>query len=588
VKKVLIYLKKYIKETIFAPLLKMSEALLELFVPIVIANIVDVGISSGTDYIIKQCLILLALGALGLLFSVSAQYMSARAAVGMATDLKADLFRHIQSFSYAEHEKIGASTLITRMTSDINQVQSGVNLTLRLFLRSPFIVFGSMIMAFTLDVKSALVFVVCIPLLSVVVFSVMAVTIPKYKNVQEKLDSLLLTTRENLSGVRVFRAFCKEQDEIENFNEKNSVLNIAQRAVAKISSLTNPLTFIIVNISAVVLIWIGAIRVDSGDISQGTVIALYNYMAQILVELIKLANLIVSITKSIASAGRISKVFEVQDSTVDSETVIDKFDFKSKIAVQFKDVSFKYPDSSENSLQNISFVANTGETIGIIGGTGSGKTTLVNLISRFYDITGGELEIFGKPVTSVTEKFLRDNIAIVPQKAELFKGSIRDNIKMGKMVATEEELNTALKISQAEEFVLKKDGELDYQIEQYGKNLSGGQKQRLAIARAIIKNAPILILDDSASALDLATDAKLRKALKELPQNPTVFIVSQRVSAVMNSDKILVLDDGELVSSGTHDELLKNSDVYKEICNSQFGGEEQWIWKNKPLKDCFQ
>lgn len=574
-KKVLIYLKKYIKETIFAPLLKMSEALLELFVPIVIANIVDVGISSGTDYIIKQCLILLALGALGLLFSVSAQYMSARAAVGMATDLKADLFRHIQSFSYAEHEKIGASTLITRMTSDINQVQSGVNLTLRLFLRSPFIVFGSMIMAFTLDVKSALVFVVCIPLLSVVVFSVMAVTIPKYKNVQEKLDSLLLTTRENLSGVRVFRAFCKEQDEIENFNEKNSVLNIAQRAVAKISSLTNPLTFIIVNVSAVVLIWIGAIRVDSGDISQGTVIALYNYMAQILVELIKLANLIVNITKSIASAGRISKVFEVQDSTIDSEDAIDKFDFKSKIAVQFKGVSFKYPDSSENSLQNISFVANTGETIGIIGGTGSGKTTLVNLISRFYDVTGGELEIFGKPVTSVTEKFLRDNIAIVPQKAELFKGSIRDNIKMGKMDATEKELNTALKISQAEEFVLKKDGKLDYQIEQYGKNLSGGQKQRLAIARAIIKNAPILILDDSASALDLATDAKLRKALKELPQNPTVFIVSQRVSAVMNSDKILVLDDGELVSSGTHDELLKNSDVYKEICNSQFGGEEQ-------------
>ena len=574
-KKVLIYLKKYIKETIFAPLLKMSEALLELFVPIVIANIVDVGISSGTDYIIKQCLILLALGALGLLFSVSAQYMSARAAVGMATNLKADLFRHIQSFSYAEHEKIGASTLITRMTSDINQVQSGVNLTLRLFLRSPFIVFGSMIMAFTLDVKSALVFVVCIPLLSVVVFSVMAVTIPKYKNVQEKLDSLLLTTRENLSGVRVFRAFCKEQDEIENFNEKNSVLNVAQRAVAKISSLTNPLTFIIVNVSAVVLIWIGAIRVDNGDISQGTVIALYNYMAQILVELIKLANLIVNITKSIASAGRISKVFEVQDSTIDSEYAIDKIDFENEIAVQFKGVSFKYPDSSENSLQNISFVANTGETIGIIGGTGSGKTTLVNLISRFYDVTGGELEIFGKPVTSVTEKFLRDNIAIVPQKAELFKGSIRDNIKMGKMDATEEELNTALKISQAEEFVLKKDGKLDYQIEQYGKNLSGGQKQRLAIARAIIKNAPILILDDSASALDLATDAKLRKALKELPQNPTVFIVSQRVSAVMNSDKILVLDDGELVSSGTNDELLKNSDVYKEICNSQFGGEEQ-------------
>ena len=553
----------------------MSEALLELFVPLVIANIVDIGINSGTNYIIKQCLILLALGALGLLFSVSAQYMSARAAVGMATDLKADLFRHIQSFSYAEHEKIGASTLITRMTSDINQVQSGVNLTLRLFLRSPFIVFGSMIMAFTLDVKSALVFVVCIPLLSVVVFSVMAVTIPKYKNVQTKLDSLLLTTRENLSGVRVFRAFCKEQDEINTFNEKNSILNIAQRAVAKISALTNPMTFIIVNISAIVLIWIGAIRVDNGDISQGTVIALYNYMAQILVELIKLANLIVSITKSIACAGRISKVFEVEDSTIDSKDAVDKFDFNEKIVVKFTNVSFKYPNSSENSLENISFIANKGETIGIIGGTGSGKTTLVNLISRFYDITGGELEIFGKPVTSVTEKFLRDNIAIVPQKSELFKGTIRDNIKMGNMNATEEDFMNALKISQAEEFVLKKDGGLDYRIEQYGKNLSGGQKQRLSIARAIIKNAPILILDDSASALDLATDAKLRKALKELPQNPTVFIVSQRVSAVMNSDKILVLDDGELIAVGTHDELQSSCEVYKEICNSQFGGEEQ-------------
>ena len=535
----------------------------------------DVGINTGIDYVVKQAMILLALGAWGLLFSVSAQYMSARAAVGMATDLKADLFKHIQSFSYAEHEKIGASTLIARMTSDINQVQSGVNLTLRLFLRSPFIVFGSMLMAFTLDVKSAMVFVVCIPLLSVVVFSVMAITIPRYRNVQEKLDSLLLTTRENLSGVRVFRAFCKEEDEIKNFEEKNSVLNIAQRAVAKISSLTNPMTFIIVNISAVALIWVGALRVDNGDISQGTVIALYNYMAQILIELIKLANLIVSITKSIASAGRISKVFDVKDSTVDSANAIDEFDLNSESAVEFKGVSFKYPDSSENSLENISFVANKGETIGIIGGTGSGKTTLVNLISRFYDITSGELKIFGKTVSSVTEKFLRDNIAIVPQKAELFKGSIRDNIKMGKMDATEEELSYALKISQSEEFVLKKDGGLDYQIEQYGKNLSGGQKQRLSIARAVIKNAPILILDDSASALDLATDAKLRKALKELPQNPTVFIVSQRVSAVMNSDKILVLDDGELIDIGTHEELQKSSEVYKEICHSQFGGEEQ-------------
>ncbi len=574
-KKILSYLKKYIKETIFAPLLKMSEALLELFVPIVIANIVDAGVKSGVNFVVNQCLILLVLGVLGLLFSVSAQYMSARAAVGMATDLKADLFRHIQNFSYAEHEKIGASTLITRMTSDINQVQSGVNLTLRLFLRSPFIVFGSMIMAFTLDVKSALVFVVCIPLLSVVVFSVMAITIPKYKNVQSKLDSLLLTTRENLSGVRVFRAFCKEQDEINTFNEKNSILNIAQRAVAKISALTNPMTFIIVNISAVVLIWIGAIRVDNGDISQGTVVALYNYMAQILVELIKLANLIVSITKSIASAGRISKVFEIQDSTIDLKDAVDEFDFNCETAVEFKNVSFKYPNSNENSLENISFTAKKGETIGIIGGTGSGKTTLINLIARFYDISEGELNVFNKSVSSVTEKFLRENIAIVPQKAELFKGSIRENIKMGNMNATEENFINALKISQAEEFVLKKDGGLDYQIEQYGKNLSGGQKQRLSIARAIIKNAPILILDDSASALDLATDAKLRKAIKELPDNPTVFIVSQRVSAVMNSDKILVLDDGELIAVGTHEELQNTCEVYQEICNSQFGGEEQ-------------
>ena len=574
-KKISSYLKNYIKETIFAPLLKMSEALLELFVPIIIANIVDIGIGSGTDYIVKQCLILFALGLFGLLFSVSAQYMSARAAVGMATDLKSDLFRHIQKFSYAEHERIGASTLITRMTSDINQVQSGVNLTLRLFLRSPFIVFGSMIMAFTLDVKSALVFVVTIPLLSVVVFTVMAVTIPKYRNVQEKLDSLMLTTRENLSGARVIRAFCKEKDETEIFNEKNIVLNITQRVVARISSLTNPMTFVIVNIFAVVLIWVGAIRVDSGNISQGTVIALYNYMAQILVELIKLANLIVNITKSIASAGRISKVFEVEDSVVDLPEANDSFDLNSEIAVEFKNVSFKYPDSTENSLQNISFTVRNGETIGIIGGTGSGKTTLVNIISRFYDITGGELNVFSKPINSVTEKFLRDNIAIVPQKAELFKGTIRDNIKMGKMNATEEELSIALKLSQAEEFVMKKDGGLDCKVEQYGKNLSGGQKQRIAIARALIKKAPVIILDDSASALDLATDAKLRKAIKELPDNPTVFIVSQRVSAVMNSDKILVLDDGELVDIGTHEELQKTCDIYKEICNSQFGGEEQ-------------
>ncbi|MBQ6936395.1 MAG: ABC transporter ATP-binding protein, partial [Clostridia bacterium] len=359
------------------------------------------------------------------------------------------------------------------------------------------------------------------------------------------------------------------------FSDKNILLNMAQRAVAKISSLTNPMTFVIVNFSAVVLIWIGAIRVDNGDISQGTVIALYNYMAQILIELIKLANLIVSITKSIASAGRISKVFEVEDSVVDLPESDNYFDFESEFAVEFKNVSFRYPDSTENSLENISFVVKKGETIGIIGGTGSGKTTLINLISRFYDITDGHLNIFGRPVNSVTEKFLRDNIAIVPQKAELFKGTIKDNIKMGNMSATEDDILNALKLSQAEEFIMKKDGGVDYKIEQYGKNLSGGQKQRITIARALIKNAPIIILDDCASALDLATDAKLRKVIKQLPDNPTVFIVSQRVSAVMNSDKILVLDDGELVGIGTHEELQKNSEIYKEICNSQFGGEEQ-------------
>ena len=446
-KKVLIYLKKYIKETIFAPLLKMSEALLELFVPIVIANIVDTGITSGKDFIVKQCLILLVLGVSGLLFSVSAQYMSARAAVGMATDLKSDLFRHIQNFSFAEHEKIGASTLITRMTSDINQVQSGVNLTLRLFLRSPFIVFGSMIMAFTLDVKSAFVFVVTIPLLSVVVFTVMAVTIPKYRNVQEKLDALMLTTRENLSGVRVIRAFCKEKEETETFNEKNIVLNIAQRVVARISSLTNPMTFIIVNISAVVLIWVGAIRVDNGDISQGTVIALYNYMAQILVELIKLANLIVSITKSIASAGRISKVFEVEDSVIDLPEVNDNFDLNSEIAVEFKNVSFKYPDSNENSLQNISFTVKCGETIGIIGGTGSGKSTLLKLISRFYDPDTGTVLVDGINIQEMSTEVLRKKIGLVPQKAVLFTGSVKENILFGKYEATDEELREAIKLA---------------------------------------------------------------------------------------------------------------------------------------------
>ena len=574
-KKVLSYLKKYVKETVFAPLLKMSEALLELFVPIVIANIVDFGANSNLDYVVKQCVILLVLGVLGLAFSVSAQYMSARAAVGMATDLKADLFKHIQRFSYAEHEKVGAATLITRMTSDVNQVQTGVNLTLRLFLRSPFIVFGSMIMAFTLDVKAALIFVATIVLLSVVVFTVMGVTIPKYRSVQEKLDSLMLTTRENLSGVRVIRAFCKEKSETETFNEKNVLLNTAQRAVAKISSLTNPTTFIIVNISAVVLIWVGAIRVDEGVISQGTVVALYNYMAQILVELVKLANLIVSITKSIASAGRISKVFEVEDSVNDSLNANNSFELDGETAVEFKGVAFKYPDSNENALGNISFSVKKGETVGIIGGTGSGKTTLVNLISCFYDVTEGAIKLFNKGVSTVTENYLRDNIAIVPQKAELFRGTIRDNIKMGKTDATEKEVLLALKLSQAEEFVMKKDEGLDYYIEQYGKNLSGGQKQRLTIARALIKNAPVIILDDCASALDLATDAKLRKSIKELPDNPTVFIVSQRVSAVMNADKILVLDDGVLVGTGTHSALLESCEVYKEIVNSQLGGGEE-------------
>ena len=573
-KKVLTYLKKYIKETIFAPLLKMSEALLELFVPIVIANIVDTGIKSGINSVIEECMILLLLGVLGLAFSLSAQYMSARAAVGMATDLKSDLFKHIQSFSYAEHEKIGASTLITRMTSDVNQVQSGVNLTLRLFLRSPFIVFGSMIMAFTLDVKSALIFVVTIPVLSVIVFSVMAVTIPKFRSVQEKLDSLMLTTRENLSGVRVLRACRKENDETELFEQKNSILNTVQRSVSKISALTNPLTFIVVNFAAIVLIWSGALRVDSGEISQGTVIALYNYMAQILVELVKLANLIVSITKAIACAGRIEKIFGVPVNCNDGSKN-SSLDLSSEKIVEFKNVSFKYPDSNENALENISFSANKGEYVGIIGGTGSGKTTLINLLARLYENTEGEIRVFGSSISEVSETILRDNIALVPQKSELFKGTIRDNILVGKSDAADEEIMSALRISQAEEFVMKKEKGIDSSVEQYGRNLSGGQKQRLTIARAVIKNAPVLILDDSASALDLATEARLRKSISSLPHNPTVFVVSQRVASVMNSDKILVMDDGELVAVDTHNNLLNSCQVYKEIFNSQLGGDAQ-------------
>lgn len=569
------YLRHYKKESILAPLFKMLEASFELFVPLVVAAIIDTGIA-GADrgYILKMGAVLVILALIGLICAVTAQYFSAKAATGFATKLRHALFEHLQSLSFSEVDSIGTSTMITRMTSDINQVQSGVNMTLRLFLRSPFIVFGAMLMAFTVDVKSALVFAVAIPLLSIVVFGIMLITIPLYKKVQQSLDKVLGKTRENLTGVRVIRAFNQEEHEIEEFEGRNDALTSIQKLVGMISAAMNPLTYVIVNGALIVLIWSGALRVDAGFISQGEVVALVNYMSQILVELVKLANLIILMTKAFACARRIEAVFEIEGGMEERRPEHEP-DRDGENVVVFEHVGLAYQGASEEAVSDISFAVKRGQTIGIIGGTGSGKSTIVNMIPRFYDATAGRVLIDGVDVREYPVEELRQRIGMVLQKAVLFKGSIRENLKWGKEDATDEELWRALEISQAKEFAEAKDGGLDYEIEQGGKNLSGGQKQRLTIARAVVREPEILILDDSASALDFATDAKLRQAIRAMKDKLTVFIVSQRASSIQYADQILVMDDGQLVGSGKHEELLASCEVYREIYESQFSKEKE-------------
>lgn len=572
-KHLLIYLKDYKKETVLAPLFKLLEALFELFVPLVMASIIDKGIAhNDTGHIVKLGVVLVVLGIVGLISSLTAQYFSAKAAVGFATKLKHSLFEHIQGLSFSEIDKLGTSTLITRMTSDINQLQNGVNMVLRLFLRSPFIVFGAMVMAFTVDLKAALIFVVIIPLLSVVVFTIMGITIPMFKKVQQGLDNVLLKTRENLTGARVIRAFCKEDEEIKSFNISNEALTNISKKTSKISALMNPITYIIINGGIAALLYTGAIRVDSGALTQGQVVALINYMSQILVELIKLANLIILVTKAIASGNRVWAIFEQKNSLSEVEytTVDENYDKYKDSAIVFDNVCLKYGGSKEEALSSISFEVKRGETVGIIGGTGSGKSSLVNMIPRFYDATDGGIYVDGINVKNYRKEELRRKIGIVLQKAVLFKGTIKENIMWGNKEATIEDINDAIKIAQAVDVVEKKEKKLDEMVEQGGSNLSGGQKQRLTIARAMVRKPEILILDDSASALDFATDAALRKAIKNVDFNPTVFIVSQRAASIMHADKIIVLDDGEAVGMGTHEELLATCDVYKEIYNSQF------------------
>lgn len=572
-KKLLIYLKDYKKESVLGPLFKLLEASFELFVPLVMASIIDVGIQDGNrSYILKMCAVLVFLAVIGLTCSITAQYFAAKAAVGFASKLRYALFSHIQKFSYCELDETGTSTLITRMTSDINQVQSGVNMVLRLFLRSPFIVFGAMIMAFTIDVKAALIFVVTIPLLSIVVFGIMMLSIPLYKKVQSGLDEVLRTTRENLAGSRVVRAFHKEEEEIDAFESQNRLLTEMQLYVGKISALMNPLTYIIINLAIVALIWQGGIRVDAGVISQGEVVALINYMSQILVELVKLANLIITVNKSAACGNRIVQILDMESAMVDGTKEIPQKE--APYAVEFDGVFMRYPNAGEEAVADISFRAGCGETIGIIGGTGSGKSTVVHLIPRFYDAGKGKVSVYGQDVREYKQNILRDMIGIVPQKAVLFSGSVRENMKWGKKDATDEEIWEALTTAQAAEFVRKKEGGLDAVIEQGGRNLSGGQRQRLTIARALVKKPKILILDDSASALDYATDAALRSAIRRMKEQPTVFLVSQRTSSLMHADKILVLDDGKTAGYGNHEELLESCEVYREIYDSQYGGKK--------------
>ena len=573
-KKLLYFMKDYKKESVLAPLFKMLEAFFELFVPLVVASIIDDGIvPKDSGHIIRMCLLLLVLAAVGLTCSITAQYFAAKSAVGAATGIRYELFTHIQTLGYEEMDTVGTSTLITRMTSDINQVQNGINLVLRLFLRSPFIVFGAMIMAFTIDVKAAMIFVVAIILLSIVVFGVMFITKPLYKKVQSGLDTILGTTRENLTGVRVIRAFHQEQAEYNKFLAENEELTSLQKFAGKISGLTNPLTFIIINFAILVLIHTGAVRVSLGTLSQGQVVALYNYMSQILVELIKLANLIISVTKAMACFNRIQDVFYIEPSMKEGTKTVAAAG-NTTPAVEFKNVSFTYAGGGDHAVENISFKAMPGQTIGIIGGTGSGKSTLVNLIPRFYEVSEGEVDIAGKNIQDYTYGFLRNTISVVPQKAQLFAGTIRDNLTFGCPDATEEQIEEALAISQAKEFVDTKEGRLDAKIEQGGKNLSGGQRQRLTLARALVPQSDILIMDDSASALDYATDARLRKAIQDMKRKPTVFIVSQRTSSIQNADMILVLDDGKIAGQGTHEQLLKSCNIYREIYETQFKKEE--------------
>ena len=565
-KSLLKYLKNYKKESVFAPLFKMLEASFELFVPLVVAKIIDNGIAKGDNiYVLKMGGALLLLAIIGLTCSLTAQYF-AKAAAGFGTEVRHALFKHIQTFSYDEIDRLGSSTLITRLTSDLNQVQSQVNMFLRLFLRSPFIVFGATIMAFTVDVKAALVFVVAIPILAVIVFGIMLATIPMYKKVQNGLDKILSETRENLSGTRVIRAFNKEQNEIDSYNESNDALNKFQIFVGKISAVMNPLTFVVVNFAMIGIIYVGGIRVDAGYLTQGMVVALINYMSQILIELIKLANLIINLTKAFACANRIEDVMKVESSMKFGNETEGK---NKEIAVEFKDVSLMYAGSSENTIEGLNLKALKGQTIGVIGGTGSGKTSLINMIPRFYDATKGEVLVNGTNVKEYTEEGLRNKIGIVPQKAVLFKGTIRSNLLWGNESATENDLMEALKQAQSYDFVMQKENGIDSVVEQNGRNFSGGQRQRLTIARALVRKPEILILDDSSSALDYTTDANLRKEIAKL-KDMTVFIVSQRTASIMDADQIVVLDDGNVMGIGTHKDLLENCEVYKEIYESQF------------------
>lgn len=569
--KLLRYLKKYKKESILSPLFKLLEASIELIVPLIVKYIIDEGIKyNNTDLVIKYSILLVVLALVGLAFSITAQYFAAKAAIMFSTSIKHHLFEHIETLSYKEIDTLGTNSLITRMTSDVSQVQNGVNMTLRLLLRSPFIVLGATIMALVVDYKMALIFLVTVSLLSIVIFIIMKITSPLYKKVQQKLDKVLKSTRENLTGVRVIRAFTKEDSEREAFLSKNNDLYVNQKKVSNISSLLNPLTYVIINIAIILLIQFGAIRVNEGAITQGAVIAIYNYMSQILVELIKFANLIITISKAIACGNRIQSVFEINSSINDGN--IKTTNENNAEIITFNNVSLNYNNGEDDSLSNINFSVKSGETIGVIGGTGSGKTSLVNLIPRFYDVTNGEVLLYGKNVKDYNLEKLRDLVGIVPQKAVLFKGSIRDNMKWGNENASDEEIYEALKISQSLDVVLNKEGKLDYEISQNGKNLSGGQRQRLTIARALVKKPKILILDDSSSALDYQTDFALRKEISALKNKLTVFIVSQRTSSLLSCDKIICLDNGKVMGIGSHEELLNNCEVYKEIYYSQYKG----------------